>query len=156
MNPRALASWALRRLGVLPFALVFSHATVFLWEALSPNYIYWAQLVAEWILVPIHPAVVWVVESVFPFAKTLISNKRPTHANAATIFSMMFFTLYMSIGMLLTYFVGRLVAKLSRPIDEPSTDTHVFSPPPLPPRQPSRSLQKMIEEGNAKERSTLK
>jgi hypothetical protein len=74
--------WCLTRGPALPVAWVFAHATVLLWKALDRLYINKAQLIVDVVLRPLHPLAVWLVATVMPPLRTLVSNMPPTHLDA--------------------------------------------------------------------------
>jgi hypothetical protein len=74
--------WTVSRAPVLPVAWIFAHATVLLWKALDPRYIDGAQWIVDHILRPLHPLGVWLVSTIMPPLRTLVSNMPPTHLDA--------------------------------------------------------------------------
>ena len=74
--------WTASRAPVLPVAWILAHATVLLWKALDPHYIDGAQWIVDHILRPLHPFGVWLVSTIMPPLRTLVSNMPPTHLDA--------------------------------------------------------------------------
>jgi len=71
--------WSAARAPILPLAWVLAHATVLLWKALDPRYIDSTEWILDHILRPLHPLAVWLVATVAPALRTLVSNMPPTH-----------------------------------------------------------------------------
>jgi hypothetical protein len=74
--------WSASRAPILPLAWILAHATVLLWKALDPHYIDGAQWIVDYILKPLHPLAVWLVSTIVPALRTLVSNMPPTHLDA--------------------------------------------------------------------------
>ena len=74
--------WTFARAPALPVAWVLAHATVLLWKALDPRYIDEAQWIVDVILKPLHPLGVWLVATIMPPLRTLVSNMPPTLLDA--------------------------------------------------------------------------
>jgi hypothetical protein len=91
--------WSATRAPILPIAWVLAHATVLLWKALDPRYIDSAQWLVDYVLRPLHPLGVWLVGSIAPALRTLVSNMPPTHLDADKV-------LY---GFLVPIFVGLIL-----------------------------------------------
>jgi hypothetical protein len=91
--------WSATRAPILPIAWVLAHATVLLWKALDPRYIDSAQWLVDYVLRPLHPLGVWLVGSIAPPLRTLVSNMPPTHLDADKV-------LY---GFLVPIFVGLIL-----------------------------------------------
>ncbi len=79
------ARYTLRRLAMLPMTWVLAHVAVFFWKALDPNYIRYTELIAEKILIPLHPWVVWLVTILLPAFETYVGNEKPTHEDAGVV-----------------------------------------------------------------------
>lgn len=94
--------WAVVRAPMLPVAWVLAHATVLLWKALDPGYIYGAQWIADNMLKPLHGVGVWLVAAVAPPLRTLVGNMPPTHLDVDKV-------LY---GFLVPVFIGLILGQL--------------------------------------------
>ena len=77
--------WSLRRGMMFPFVWVIVHVMVFLWQALDPRYVQKATFIADWVLKPLHPWIVWIVQGVFPALTTYVGNKPPTYEDAPKV-----------------------------------------------------------------------
>jgi len=89
--------WAGLRAPMLPVAWVLAHATVLLWKALDPRYIDEAQWIVDVILKPLHPLGVWLVASIMPPLRTLVSNMPPTHLDADKVLYGFLVPIYMAL-----------------------------------------------------------
>jgi hypothetical protein len=89
---------------MLPVAWVLAHATVLLWKALHPGYIFGAQWIADNMLRPLHRVGVWLVAAVAPRLRTLVGNMPPTHLDVDKV-------LY---GFLVPVFIGLILGQLRR------------------------------------------
>jgi hypothetical protein len=104
--------WSAIRAPILPIAWVLAHATVLLWKALDPGYIDSAQWLVDHILKPLHPLGVWLVATIAPALRTLVSNMPPTHLDADKILYGFLVPIYMGLilgqlRLLRWMFVGR-------------------------------------------------
>jgi hypothetical protein len=98
----ASLSWSIVRAPILPVAWVLAHATVLLWKALDPRYIDSTQWIVDNVLRPLHPLGVWLVATVAPALRTLVSNMPPTHLDVDKV-------LY---GFLVPIFIGLILGQL--------------------------------------------
>src|SRR5262245_34653539 len=89
--------WTLVRAPILPVAWVLAHATVLLWKALDRRYIDQAQWIVDVILKPLHPLGVWLVASIMPPLRTLVSNMPPTHLDADKVLYGFLVPIYMAV-----------------------------------------------------------
>jgi hypothetical protein len=89
--------WTFVRAPILPVAWVLAHATVLLWKALDPRYIDEAQWIVDVILKPLHPLGVWLVATIMPPLRTLVSNMPPTHLDADKVLYGFLVPIYMAV-----------------------------------------------------------
>ena len=99
---RAWLRWTAVRTPIIPVAWILAHATVLLWKALDPHYIDGAEWIVDHILRPLHPLAVWLVASIVPPLRTLVSNMPPTHLDADKV-------LY---GVLVPIYIGLILGLL--------------------------------------------
>ena len=93
----AWLKWVGVRAPVLPVAWVLAHASVLLWKALDPRYIDEAQWIVDTILKPLHPFGVWLVSSIMPPLRILVSNMPPTHLDADKVLYGFLVPIYMGL-----------------------------------------------------------
>ena len=102
-------SWSATRAPLLPVAWVLAHATVLLWKALDPGYINEAQWIVDFILKPLHPLAVWLVSTVMPPLRILVSNMPPTHLDADKVLYGFLVPIYLGLILGAVRLVGSLV-----------------------------------------------
>lgn len=96
-------AWAVQRIILFAPAFVVAHVAVLLWQATSEGYKWWAEVVADYILIPLHPWLVAFVASIAPSFKTIAGNLEPSQAHAPRVFYPLIMGIVYAVGAGIVY-----------------------------------------------------